>query len=147
MVEPITMAAIAGGASSIGKMAAGVLGAIRAKRRGAFFEDMYNEQARIVGFFGKRKQRKETGALISAAGARGTTLSSDVLMDNLFDNALSKVSQQQDLWNRALQAKMTAAAQAEESLAKGFGAALGGGLATGKEISSIQARNAALGGN
>lgn len=144
MVKPVTIAAAAASISSVAKIGAGVLGSIRAKRRGEFKAKQYEEQARIIGFLGKRKQTKAVGALQAQAGARGTTVSSDVLFDNLFDSALEKVGQQQQAWTQATQARITGETQGQQALGAGFGGAIGTLGAAGQQIAEIKLRQAEL---
>ncbi len=145
MVEPATLAIASGGLSAVSKIGAGIFGSIRAKRRGEFLAKQYEEQARIIGFLGKRQQTKAVGAIQAQAGARGTSLTSDDLFDNLFDSALKRVGQQQQAWTQATQARITGEVQSQQALGGGFGGALGSLASTGQQIAEIKARNEALG--
>jgi hypothetical protein len=132
MVDPITIEVLAGGA----KIGGGILGAIRARRRGEFLGKGYDEQAAILKFRANRKIRQSAGEIVADTGGRGTNIEStmDLVFDDLFNNSAQRVAQQQQQWTQASRARVTGREQGIGEIGKGVGQAFGGIMKTAKGL-------------
>lgn len=140
MVEPITMAVLAGG--SMGAQAlGGILAANAAREKAAFYMEAYEEQEKLNDIVYAESIREDLGAEIANLGARGVSGGNvkAAAFDSVFAKQLQRVTSNQQLQFQQFQQLIAGNVGSQNALLDGLKGILGTGVNAGTAIADSKA--------
>jgi len=140
MVEPITMAILAGG--SIGaKAIGGILAAKAARERAEFFMTAYEEQEKLNNIVYAQSIREDLGAEVANIGSRGVAGANvkAAAFDSVFGKQLQRVQSNQQIQFQRFQQMISGNVGSQNALLDGLKSILGTANTTAGAINDYNA--------
>lgn len=144
MVEPITMAVLAGGSMGA-KALGGIFAAQAAREKAEFFMQAYEEQEKLNDIVYAESIREDLGAQIANLGARGVAGGNvkAAAFDSVFAKQLQRATSNQQLQFQQTQQMISGNVGSQNALLDGLKGVLGTGFSAANAINDSQAASAA----